>query len=82
MSNLRLTFLLTVSCGLLCGFIGMVVGAIAGTGTSILLAGFGFDCHSARFFSELFADSPVYFLVLLLGMCAAVIIIRRRKNFP
>ncbi|CAN5272506.1 hypothetical protein BH20ACI1_BH20ACI1_07480 [soil metagenome] len=81
MSNLRLRLLLVVISGLLCGFVGMIIGAIAGTGTSILLPGLGLIISGSLFLGVLYGLVGI-FLGSILGLFAAAIIIRRRKNFP
>lgn len=81
MSNLRLRLLLVVISGLLCGFVGMIIGAIAGTGTSILLPGLGLII-SGSLFLGIFYGLIGIFLGSILGLFVAAIIIRRRKNFP
>ncbi len=80
MSNLRLRLLLVVISGLLCGFVGMIIGAIAGTGTSILLPGLGLIISGSLFLGVLYGLVGI-FLGSILGLFAAAIIIRRRKNF-
>jgi hypothetical protein len=82
MSNLRLMLVSAVSGALVCGFVGALVGVIAGRGTSVLLPGVG-----------LIISGPIAagFVIGLIGMVlgatlglfiAAVIIYTRNKTYP
>jgi hypothetical protein len=67
---------------LLCGFVGALIGAIAGRGTSVLLPGLGLIISG-----PLAAGLVTGFIGLVLGsllglFVAAVIILARRKTFP
>ncbi len=67
---------------LLCGFVGALIGAIAGRGTSVLLPGLGLII-SGPLAAGLVAGFIGLVLGSLLGLfVAAVIILARRKTFP
>jgi hypothetical protein len=82
MSNLRLALLSAVSGGLFCGFVGVVVGAIAGSGTNVLLPGLGLIISGSLFLGIVYGLAGL-FLGFALGLfVAAIMIFKRRKNFP
>jgi len=82
MSNLRLMLVSAASGGLLCGFVGAVIGAIAARGTSVLLPGLGLIISgplAAGFIAGLIGA----LLGSVVGLSiAAIIILTRRKNYP
>jgi len=82
MSNLRLMLVSAASGASLCGFIGALIGAIAGRGTSILLPGLGLIIAgplAAGFVAGLIG----VVLGSMLGLfVAAIIILTRRKIYP
>ncbi len=77
-SDLRFKLLLTLAGGLLCGFIGMLIGIIAGAGTSILLPGLGLIISGSLVFGAVFGLLGI-FLGAVLGFFAAKIF---RRDFP
>ncbi|MEJ7863423.1 MAG: hypothetical protein WKF90_17470 [Pyrinomonadaceae bacterium] len=81
-SNLRLMLISAGSGALVCGFVGALVGAIAATGTSVLLPGVGLIIAG-----PLVAGFVGGLIGLILGstlglFIAAVIILTRDKNYP
>ncbi len=82
MSNSRFLFTSAISGGLLCGFVGMVTGAIVGTGTSILLPGLGLVVSGSLALAVVFGFLGMFLGSMLGLVVAAIIIFKRRKNFP
>ena len=82
MSNSRFLFTSAISGGLLCGFVGMVTGAIVGTGTSILLPGLGLVVSGSLALAVVFGFLGIFLGSMLGLVVAAIIIFKRRKNFP
>ncbi len=81
MSNLRLMLVSAASGALLCGFVGAVIGAVAGRGTSVLLPGLGLVIAG-----PLAAGFAVGLIGVVLGsmlglFAAAIIILTRRKSY-
>ena len=82
MSNLRLLLVSAASGALLCGFVGALVGAIAGRGTNILLPGLGLII-SGPLALGLAIGLTGAVLGFILGLfLAAIIILTRRKTYP
>lgn len=82
MSNLRLVLTSTASGAAVCGFVGALVGAIAGRGTSVLLPGIGLIISG-----PLAAAFVIGLIGVVLGsmvglFIAAVIIFTRDKTYP
>ncbi|MDQ3322868.1 MAG: complement resistance protein TraT [Acidobacteriota bacterium] len=82
MSNLRLMLVSAASGALLCGFVGALIGAVAGRGTSVLLPGLGLIIAG-----PIAAGVAVGLMGAMLGFAlglsvAAIIIFTRRKNYP
>ncbi len=82
MSNLRLMLVSVASGALVCGFVGALVGAIAGKGTSVLLPGVGLIIAG-----PLAAGFIIGLIGLVLGsmlglFVAAIIIFTRDKTYP
>ncbi len=82
MSNLRLMLTSVASGALLCGFVGALIGAIAGSGTSILLPGLGIIISGS-----LALGIAVGLIGAVLGsmlgfFIAAIIILTRRRTYP
>ena len=82
MSNLRLVLTSVATGGLLCGFVGAIIGAIVGSGTSILLPGVGLIVAGSLALGIVFGLVGI-FLGSMLGLfAAAIIIFSRSKNYP
>jgi len=82
MSNLRLILTSAASGALVCGFVGALVGAIAGRGTSVLLPGVGLIISG-----PLAAGIAIGLIGVVLGsmlglFIAAIIILTRDKTYP
>jgi hypothetical protein len=79
MSNLRLMLVSAASGALLCGFVGALIGAIAGKGTSVLLPGLGLVISGPLALG--FAVGLIgAVLGSMLGFFIAAIIIRSRRG--
>ena len=80
-SNTRLTLMSAGTGALLCGFIGTLIGAVAGGGTSVLLPGLGLVISGSLLLGIVYGLTGA-FTGSLLGLLTAAIIISRRRNFP
>ncbi len=80
-SNLRLMLMSVSSGGLLCGFVGALIGAIAGSGTSILLPGLGIII-SGSLALGIAVGLIGAVLGSMLGLFIAAIIILTRRTYP
>lgn len=79
MSNLRLILVSVASGALLCGFVGALIGAIAATGTSVLLPGIGLIV-AGPLVGGIVGGLAGVVLGSTLGLFIAVIIILTRRN--
>ncbi len=82
MSNLRLALTSAAAGGLLCGFAGAAIGAIVGSGTSILLPGLGLIVSGSLALGIVFGLAGVILGSALGLFAAAIIIFSRRRNYP
>ncbi|MDQ3132579.1 MAG: hypothetical protein M3Q99_17670 [Acidobacteriota bacterium] len=82
MSNSRFLLTSAAAGGVLCGFVGVVIGAITGAGTSILLPGLGLVVSGSLALAVAFGFLGVFLGSMLGLVVAAIIIFNRRKNFP
>jgi len=82
MSNLRLVLTSVAIGGLLCGFVGATIGAIVGSGTSILLPGLGLVVSGSLALGIVYGLAGVFFGSALGLFAAAIIIFSRRRNYP
>lgn len=80
-SNTRLTLMSAGTCALLCGFVGALIGTVAGSGTSVLLPGLGLIISGSLLLGIVYGSIGA-FLGSLLGLLTAAIIISRRRNYP
>jgi hypothetical protein len=82
MSNSRLILRFVALGALLCGFVGAVVGAIAGAGTSVLLPGVGLII-AGSLAGAIFIGLAGMVLGSILGLfIAAIIILTRDRTYP
>ena len=80
-SNLRLMLMSVASGALLCGFVGALIGAIAGSGTSILLPGLGIIISGSLALGIAVGLTGAV-LGSMLGLLIAAIIILTRRTYP
>jgi len=81
MSNLRLLLLSAALGGLGCGFVGMVIGAIAASGTSVLLPGLGLIVAGPLVAGFIGGLTGAFFGCIAGLVVAAIIILKRRKTY-
>jgi len=67
---------------LLCGFVGALIGAIAGSGTSILLPGLGLVISGSLALGIVFGLIGMVLGSMLGLLIAAIIILIRRRTYP
>jgi hypothetical protein len=82
-SNLRLVLTSTATGALLCGLIGVLIGALAGSGTSLLVPGLGLII-SGSLALGIVGGLIGAFLGSMLGflIAAILIILTSRQNYP
>jgi hypothetical protein len=81
-SNLRLILKFAATGALLCGFAGMVIGMIAGMGTSVLLPGVGLVVAGSLFLGLVLGLAGALLGSLLGSFIALIIIVTRGRNYP
>lgn len=81
-SNSRLLVMSAATGALLCGFVGMLIGIVAGSGTSILLPGLGLIISGSLALGIVFGLAGAVFGSVLGLLVAAIIILNRRRNYP
>ena len=81
-SNLRLMLMSVASSALLCGFVGALIGAIAGSGTSVLLPGLGLVISGSLVLGIVYGLTGVVLGSVVGLLIAAIIIFTRRRSYP
>ena len=81
-SNLRLMLMSAATGALLCGFVGALIGAVAGSGTSILLPGLGLIISGSLALGIVGGLTGAVLGSTLGLLVAAIIILTRRRNYP
>jgi len=70
------------SSALLCGFVGALIGAIAGSGTSVLLPGLGLVISGSLVLGIVYGLTGVVLGSVVGLLIVAIIIFTRRRSYP
>ena len=67
---------------LLCGFVGVLIGAVAGSGTSVLLPGLGLVISGSLVLGIVYGLTGAFLGSVAGLLTAAIIILTRRRTYP
>jgi hypothetical protein len=81
-SNLRLALISAALGASLCGFIGALIGVVAGSGTSVLLPGLGLVISGSLVLAIVYGLTGAFLGSTLGLLTAAIIILIRRRTYP